>query len=249
MANYWNESCWKIDLSELRHSGSSLPPFILKTILNVYNSTFLDSYSVFARVWGNYSTSVMIVFRAQTLSALSSCPPLQANHSQQCRLGPCAKYFTLVIITNQHYTIHQLCQKFWQNTTPFYVLFLHLCTFPRTASAAAQSSCFLMHLTVSRAFIAFIIFDSSFVSPLERSSGRTKCLALHRGTPSCRGSAPLSCEEINVYLLCGFERLFVCLHHTLEWKRVGKGPGGHPPPPKKKIISKTHPQRPEGRLR
>ena len=126
---------------------------------NVYNSTFLDSYSVFARVWGNYSTSVMIVFRAQTLSALSSCPPLQANHSQQCRLGPCAKYFTFVIITNQHYTIHQLCQKFWQNTTPFYVLFLHLCTFPRTASAAAQSSCFLMHLTVSRAFIAFIMFD------------------------------------------------------------------------------------------
>ena len=176
----------------------------------------------------------MIVFRAQTLSALSSCPPLQANHSQQCRLGPCAKYFTFVIITNQHYTIHQLCQKFWQNTTPFYVLFLHLCTFPRTASAAAQSSCFLMHLTVSRAFIAFIIFDSSFVSPLERSSGRTKCLALHRGTPSCRGSAPLSCEEITSCVdLKGY--LSVCITH-LNGKELEKvqGPGAIPPPQKKR---------------
>ena len=129
MANYWNESCWKIDLSELRHSVSSLPPFILKTILNVYNSTFLDSYSVFARVWGNYSTSVMIVFRAQTLSALSSCPPLQAIHSQQCRLGPCAKYFTLVIITN--ITPFISCAKsFGRTKLPFMCYFYTCALFP-----------------------------------------------------------------------------------------------------------------------
>ena len=96
---------------------------------NVYNSIFLDSYSVFARVWGNYSTSVMIVFRAQTLSVLSSCPPLQANHSQQCRLGPCAKYFTLVIITN--ITPFISCAKsFGRTQLPFMCYFYTCALFP-----------------------------------------------------------------------------------------------------------------------
>ena len=135
------------------------------------------------------------VVRVHTWFALSSYPLLPGGRSQQCRPGLCAK-FSPKVVNKAHVELHL-----------YFLLFLHLWSFPSTASSMAQSSCFLIHLTVSRACIASVTFGSDqHSSPLVTSWGRTKHHALRHGTPACRGHAQIAWEKLVL------KNGIICLH-------------------------------------